>query len=345
MKAKSKWKVFLDANVVIEAGKPPGGPLLHRILDLVTAELVSVLTTDLTIAEVARKHADNEFQIIKDIGRPHFRELVKEHVGIKLPAVDKAALKDEILGKYLTSVSDMFGSLEAKILAVDDIKPSVVFGAYANKKGFFTGDGKKDQFPDAFIFECLKNEASKSCPVIVVSKDDDFVAPVEDAADITLVDSIPGLFKALGLQVDAPELDDFLKDQEEQLFAITARELNDWQLQATDVDDAEIEVANVVNVSFPELVSFGSVEDGGSILVVGKIEIVANVAYTHPNWEEATYDSEDKVLIPFEDVSGEKEITFDADFSMTVAVDSKDGPAKVEDFRFRNSDFVYIDLY
>src|SRR5207249_582617 len=61
--AKSKRKVFLDANVVIGAGKPPGGPELSRVIDLVEAELVTVLTTDLTITEVVKKHVQNDFEL------------------------------------------------------------------------------------------------------------------------------------------------------------------------------------------------------------------------------------------------------------------------------------------
>ena len=48
---------FLDANVVIRVGKPPGAPLMPRVADLVEAGLVRVVTTDLTKAEVAKKHA------------------------------------------------------------------------------------------------------------------------------------------------------------------------------------------------------------------------------------------------------------------------------------------------
>ena len=48
-------KVFLDANIVIRTGKPPGGPEFERIVDLVDAEIISILSTDLTIAEVAKK--------------------------------------------------------------------------------------------------------------------------------------------------------------------------------------------------------------------------------------------------------------------------------------------------
>lgn len=42
-----KPKVLLDANVVIAAGKPPGGLELARVIDLVDADLITVLTTDL----------------------------------------------------------------------------------------------------------------------------------------------------------------------------------------------------------------------------------------------------------------------------------------------------------
>ena len=37
-----------DANVVIRASKPPGGPLIPRVADLVDAGYIKVVTTDLT---------------------------------------------------------------------------------------------------------------------------------------------------------------------------------------------------------------------------------------------------------------------------------------------------------
>ena len=64
---KNKPKVFLDANIVIRAGKLPGGRELTRVIDLVDAGLVTVLTTDLTVTEVAKKHVQNDFDLIKDI--------------------------------------------------------------------------------------------------------------------------------------------------------------------------------------------------------------------------------------------------------------------------------------
>ena len=45
-------KIFTDANVVIRAGKPPGGPLISRVANLVDAGMIKVVTTDLTMTRV-----------------------------------------------------------------------------------------------------------------------------------------------------------------------------------------------------------------------------------------------------------------------------------------------------
>jgi hypothetical protein len=238
----------------------------------------------------------------------------------------------------------MFKGLGAKALAIDSIKPSVVFSAHAAGEGFFTGEGKRDQFADAFIFECLKAEASKKEPVIIVSNDCDFEKPVEGQDHISLVKSLPELFKMLGLQVDAPEVDDFLEEHKDELVEAVDSELADWGLMG-DVEDAEIEETSVTEVEVKEITSFGSTEEGGPILVVGRLAVKANVSYTHPNWDEAMYDSEDKRLIPFEDVSGETEVSFDVDVSMSVAVDEDGNPEEIEELRFRNGDFQYVELH
>ena len=236
----------------------------------------------------------------------------------------------------------MFKRLKAKTLAIDDVKPSVVFTAYAEESGFFSGDGKKHQFPDAFIFECLKAEASPKSPVIIVTSDGDFDVPVKNHKNISLLKTIPELFQRLGLQVDAPEIEFFLRGKEDDLRELFDKELNDWGLLVNDVEDAEIDEICVTNVELAELISFGSINKGGSILVVGSATITAAISFTHPNWDEAMYDSEDKVLIPFEDVSGETEVTFDADFSMLILVDDNKKPTDIQQVKFRNSDFQYV---
>ena len=344
MSSKSVPRVFLDANVVIQAGKPPGGPILARVKDLVEADFITVLTTDLTVTEVSKKHAENDYEVIKEVGRPHFRKIVEEALGTKLPDTTKAELRAKLAEAYEQSTKAMFKGLDAETLAIDSVKPSVVFSAYAAGEGFFTSEGKKDQFPDAFIFECLKSKASKEEPVIIVSNDGDFDKPVEGRTHLSLVKSLPELFQTLGLQMDAPEVDDFLEKHKDELVEAVDRELTDWGLIG-DVEDAEIEETSVTEVEVKEITSFGSTEEGGSILVVGRLAVKANVSYTHPNWDEAMYDLEDKRLIPFEDVSGETEVSFDVDVSMSIAVGEYGDPEEIEELRFRNSDFQYVELH
>lgn len=343
--AETTPKVFLDANIVISAGKPPGGPEIARVTDLVEAGLVTVLTTDLTITEVAKKHTKNDFDAIRDISQPHFRKILEGATGVSLPALTRSQLRQKLTSIYEDSTAEMFKSLQAKMLAIDTIKPSVVFDAYAAGEGFFSGDGKKDQFPDAFAFECLKSEASSKEPVIIVSDDGDFDGPVKSAKNISLVKSLPELFAALGLEMEAPELDEFLDSHNEELVELVNQELTDWGLNSDDVMDAEIDEISVGSVKVKKLTAFKPTEEGDSILVIGKLGVEAVVSYTHPNWDEAMYDSEDKVLIPFDDVSGESEIELTVEVSMSISVDDDGDPGEIEELSFRNSNFQWVTLY
>src|ERR1700737_3355340 len=206
-------KIFLDANVVIRAGKPPGGPLMPRVADLVEAGYVKVVTTDLTKMEIAKKHAGNDFKTIGDLTKRRFRELTAEILGVELPAISPADLHRKLLEKYEASVEQMFKSLRAETLSIDSVKPSVVFDAYARRTGLFGDDVKKDQFPDAFIFEVLKAVANQSDPLTIVSDDKDFAAVIKGADYISRLNSIPDLFADLGFTIEAaPDVEDFVKD-------------------------------------------------------------------------------------------------------------------------------------
>ena len=123
---------------------------------------MKVVTTDLTKTEIAKKHAGNDLEALRGLTRRRVRGLAYEILGVKLPEISPADLHRKLLEKYQVSVEEMFKSLRADTISVDSIKPSVVFGAYARKTGLFGDDAKKDQFPDAFIFEVLKAVATKA---------------------------------------------------------------------------------------------------------------------------------------------------------------------------------------
>jgi hypothetical protein len=89
-------------------------------------------------------------------------------------------------------------------------------------------------------------------------------------------------------------------------------------LQVDDVDEAEIDESTVENVSFIDFRTFRTAGEDKDILVVGRIEMDVKVSYHHPDWDTATYDCEDGVLIPHHTVDGEKNVDVEADFNMTL---------------------------
>jgi PIN domain len=338
-------KVFLDANVVIRAGKPPGAPMMPRVTDLVEAGYIKVVTTNLTKMEVAKKHANNDFEIIGGVARKRFRELVEGAVAVKLPTISSEELRTKLFEKYQTSTDAMFENLRTETLSIDGVKPSAVFQSYSRETGLFSGEAKKDQFPDAFVWEALKVIATKSDPLIIVTDDGDFDAGIREHEHITRLKSIPDLFAKVGLTIEAaPDVEVFFEEHKDDVVAVVDDELNQWGLQVSDIEDAEIDESTVSKVTFLNLTTFRAAGDSKDILVVGRLEMNVHVSYNHPDWDSATYDSEDKVRIPHHHVDGEKSVDIEAKFTMTLNVDSKGKPAKIADFSFDDDNFIWVSL-
>jgi hypothetical protein len=239
----------------------------------------------------------------------------------------------------------MFGSLRAETLSIDSVKPSIIFEAYAQRKGLFSEDAKKDQFPDAFIFEALKTGAKKNDPLMIISDDKDFVAATVSVENIKLLKSIPDLFAELGLTIEAaPDVEDFVEGRLADIISTVDKELSKWELQVDDVDEAEIDESAVEGVSFNDLRTFRTAGDDKDILVVGHIEMSVRVSFHHPDWDTATYDSEDKVLLPHHTIEGEKSVDVEANFNMTLKVDSKGKPIAIAEFSFDDDDFLWVSI-
>lgn len=162
--------------------------------------------------------------------------------------------------------------------------------------------------------------------------------------NVSLVKSLPELFAALGFVMEEPDLEAFLESNTEELVRAIDHELADWSLQG-DVDDSEVYETTVTDAEFMKFTAFAPVEKGDSLLLVGRVRVNATALYTHPDWDNAMYDSEDKVLIPFEDVSGEVEVELYIDVSMTLSVDDNGSADEIESLAFRNDDFVYVTLH
>ena len=205
--ANRSIKVFFDASSFIAVGAPPGNVAFQRLVDLVHHDFISVVTTDLTVKEVINHHTRETFNALRPLANPRFQRLAARHFGIDFPSLTNAITRDHIRRDITDGVGGMFQSLRASSLDINVVMPSVIFEAYALNEGLFIAQNKKNQFPDAFIFECLKTVASADSPLLIVADDTDFDVPAKREDDIDLVKSVSDLFARLGLKLDEPDFD------------------------------------------------------------------------------------------------------------------------------------------
>ena len=199
--------VFIDASVLAQVGPPPGNATFQRLVELVDYRLVNMITTDLSKAELARLHVATANKKMQPIADAEFQRLMPTLFGVQMPAVDSQEVVNKITAHIGRGVESMFSALKARVFSVSVVNPAVIFTDYDRKEGLFHDKNKRNQFPDAFIFECLKTVANQGPSLLVVTNDGDFDRPVGDEPNMALIKSIPDLFKWLGLSIEKPEVD------------------------------------------------------------------------------------------------------------------------------------------
>ena len=257
-------KVFFDASSFIGVGAPPGNVAFQRLVDLVHHDFISVVTTDLTVKEVINHHTRETFNALRSLANPRFQRLAARHFGIDFPSVTNAKIRDHVRRDITDGVQRMFQSLEARILDIDVVRPSVIFEAYALNEGMFIAQNKKNQFPDAFIFECLKTVASADSPLLIVADDPDFYAPAKSEDNFDLVKSVSELFAKLGLKQDEPEIDlePFLRDElMDSMEFLTYVEFQDDYMDGNQV------TASCQSIEFDSINAFQQVDEDAPLLL------------------------------------------------------------------------------
>lgn len=338
-------QVFLDANIVVRFGTSPHGLEYSRLVSLIEAGEVTLVTTDLTTMEIAKRHTKNEYSVVKEIGTSKYRDAVKRVFNVALPETTKSEIFKRVFQINLAKVKNMFHSLSATVLSIEDVNPIDVFKDYAQQDGFFLESGKKDQFPDAFTFASLVKSLENNIQLIVVSDDGDFSKPCESYGQITKVDSLPALFTELGYEIDELDVDEYLDENIKVLAKLLYLELRDCELYGEDIFDSEVYVTGVEDFKILTIAKFKPVNTGEPVLVSATFEVEASVDFSHPDWDTAMYDSEDKVVIPLHHFSGQTDVTIEVDVSILISRDEYNEFDGIEGLQLRNDKFLSVTLF
>ena len=322
MAAQSTF-VFFDASVLNQIGLAPNSAIRQRLVELVRAGFISVVTTDVTKAEVVRHHANVAFDVLKPAADKRFRSLLSRQFQLKIPEISRQHLYGRLKDDAAVRAERMFQSLEAETLNVDDVRPSVVFADYDLGEGLFGAKNKKNQFPDAFIFKRLEQFASTNAPVLLVAADRDFRDAADHSDAITLLDSISALFTHLGLVTEEhkPDLEPFLYERlwesENFLYWVEQQEL--------EMSDGASTNTHCEGLEIRDLVAFAQSCPADPVLIRAEVAADLNV--------ETTYGGEGVV----DRASGKARISFYAG----ITVDETGMPSELNDLRVVECDLSW----
>jgi len=325
-------RVFVDANLWISWG--PGFPKAEAatLEQLVEDGLVKVISTDLTIMEIAKKFRNSDVERLDALTKSDLRQAAQQLLNVALPQVDKEAIRTQFFERHLGDVKQqMVKRMRAEVRSIDSVKPTDILSSYTHGTGLFGPSGKKDQFPDAFIFATISSDVSGDNPLIVWSQDGDFAQACDRNEHITRVRSMPQLLDALGIAQEGEAMIELLQGRDD-LFLVALQEaLTGMSVQAQDEDDAEVEVTGVVaveDVTVSRLYRVSGQAD--QFIGFGCCEPKANVSFTAPDWDSAIWDSEDKVLIPLHSIEGEVEVEIQ-EFAFSFLAEIRNGEVVIID--------------
>lgn len=316
--------VYLDTNYLLKQGHHLDGSDLRILEDLEEAGVVHFVTSDYSRKELRRRLARNSFSYYSDLTKPYFADRANKTLGLKLPELSKDKLS-QLCAEYAEKVEKkLFSRLGMKEASIADVGPAVVMDDYLQERLFFDPKAKKGQFPDAFIWHAIAMKFVKenySPDVIILSEDGDFRAALASEKKVKHAKSLEELLGLLGFSTNDLDLDFEKLSENESVFDAFSYALRDEYFNLTDIEDAEVEFESLHWIELQELRTFAPISKGGDSLILGSVRARLEVSYSHPDWENAPYDSEDKKLMPLETIQGSASVECQIPFSMVIKID------------------------
>jgi predicted nucleic acid-binding protein len=311
--------IFIDTSVFIAHNYSYGGSVFENMVRLSKSGQVKVFLTDITFQEIASHIASDvskayeastkfrrEARILRNLTEPDYTGLFRE---IDANAAI-AALKSQ-LDSFLKN---------ANVVIVPTSKVSVktVFEKYFDRKAPF-GDGKKkNEFPDAFALEALEGWCkTHGEQMYVASGDGDLRNYCSNSVNLTALEKLAEFISLVELHDEtlAPAVNGLLERNEDAVEnAITQQfeNLGFWiSDQDGDVNKITVQSVEVLNYLILE------VDQNGAVVQVDA-RILFSADLTYDDMDTATYDSEDKVLIPWRTIN--KVVEQEAEIEVTLHI-------------------------
>ena len=297
--------VFLDTSEYVSCNFDYENSLFQALKTRIDDGQVFLGITKVTASEVNNKIHEEVLKAKQALQKARkdariLRNSKNIKIGNLFTELDAEALEKELIGQFEKYLKEF----KVEILGYDELDVEKVFSLYFSQKAPFGKGKKKHEFPDAFSLEIMEGWAeSESSIVYVVSKDKDLKEGVKNYSKLEHVGSLSDLLSLLSFKYEqlsplCAKVYEFARNDIDQIikkdFSYRGFYVEDQPGDVNDIFDIEVEDYE------PTLLSVKHEEENGNIFaefeVIAKIEFAADISYD--DLATASYDSEDKVLIP-----------------------------------------------
>src|SRR6185369_12915940 len=296
--------VFIDTSVFIEQNYGFHGSVFQNLIRLCSKEQAKLFVTDITSREVvahieedvskacqAAAKFQRDARILRNLPNPEYVSLFEK--------IDPHSTTAELILQFKTFLQ----GASAKTLSTSGVSIEAVFNAYFYRKPPFGKGKKKDEFPDAFALHSLENWCeARNERMYVVSVDGDMPKHCAESKNLIHLQKLAEFINVVELhdEVLAPSVDALIEDNASAIDDAITKEFTN---QGFWIDDQEGDV-NGVEVTHIERLDRLILEiDQNSAVVQVDSGITFEADITYDDLDTASYDSEDKVLIPWRQIN------------------------------------------
>lgn len=313
--------VFVDTESFVGSQFDFNSGRLKRLLDLAWTQRVRLVLPAVTKTELHKKlreKLDESVAAVQAVrGKAKMLSGSADPVCESLFApLDREALVAELSGKLEAYL------LEANVIVVAAADDALnrVLSAYFASEPPFGGSKKKHEFPDAIAVDTLREWCrSNDTEVYVVSHDGDLASSCSTAGPLLHLPDLKDLFALVEAQdARAAALLDsalpLIRRQAQENFEASGFILadEDGDVQGVSVTDFRILSARVQDVQ------------EARVLFEAEAEVDCEAEVRYDDYSTASYDSEDKVLIPWNDIEATLERTIELTLYGEIVAESAD---------------------
>jgi predicted nucleic acid-binding protein len=318
--------VFVDTSVFIGKNYQYEHPSFIALKEAVSAGRANLLITDITIEEVTA-HIDNDVsessQALKKVrsAAKILRNIATPNNSAIFIDIDRKSVSEELNKQFRQFLTDA----RAAIVPVSEANTRFVFDCYFKRAAPFGEGKKKSEFPDAFALSAL-NEWAKSMQedVFVVSQDSDMKGVEVDFPRLSTLRSLEDFLGKVTSYFEelAPLAKKLLEENLSHIANTLEEKFQGLGFVLTD-QDGDVNDTKVTKVGEISAYLISLTTDSNGEPAEARFELTTTIEYkadvSYDNLETASYDSEDKVLIPWETVERtvERSETIQADLRFT----------------------------